>query len=175
MVRDNEEDSRVISYLSSQGEKYSFKEMWPRVVQARIDLLNEIQGVNNIQAIFRFSENEWSILEIAHHILKSSERVLNVVENLATKGTIENNLDIDPPRESTELTLQEIHDNLLDRGLDLSSLTPNLPERPSTMPTSDHSIFGPLHARSWYLFQRLHDIDHMKQIQKNKIHPDYPQ
>ena len=175
MVRDNEEDIRVVNYLSSQGEKYSFKEMWPRVMQARIDLLNEMQGVNIDQAIFRFSESEWSILEIANHILQSSERVLKVVEGLAINSIVEQSLNVDPPRESTELSLKEIHDSLLDRGLELSTLTPNLPERPSTTPTWDHSIFGPLHARSWYLFQRLHDIDHMKQIQKNKIHSNYPQ
>ena len=174
MVRDNEEDLKVINYLTSQGEKYTFKEMWPRVMQARIDLLNEIQGINNNQAIFKFSEDEWSILEIANHILQSSERVLSVVEKLAINGTIEGVLNIDPPMESTKLSLHEIHGNLLERGLDLSSLTPNLPERPSTIPTWDHSVFGPLHARSWYLFQRLHDIDHMKQMQKNKIHPNYP-
>jgi hypothetical protein len=35
-------------------------------------------------------------------------------------------------------------------------------------------FFGPLHCKAWYLFQRVHDIDHANQINAVKEAPGYP-
>ena len=40
----NEEESRIHSYLLSQGQKYSFMELLPRVIKARLVLLDEVNG-----------------------------------------------------------------------------------------------------------------------------------
>ena len=41
----NEEESRVQSYLLSQGQKYSFIELLPRVIKSRIVLIDEVGDV----------------------------------------------------------------------------------------------------------------------------------
>ena len=39
---------------------------------------------------------------------------------------------------------------------------------------SPHPFFGDLHARAWYLFQRVHDQDHAQQVLTNKTIDGYP-
>jgi hypothetical protein len=35
-------------------------------------------------------------------------------------------------------------------------------------------MFGPLNAREWFLFQRLHDVDHAAQIRAVREADGYP-
>ncbi|HAC19153.1 MAG TPA: hypothetical protein DCF78_11340, partial [Dehalococcoidia bacterium] len=46
---------------------------------------------------------------------------------------------------------------------------------PSLEIEARHTFFGQLHARAWYLFQRVHDLDHAQQIDKNKRDAGYPE
>jgi hypothetical protein len=41
-------------------------------------------------------------------------------------------------------------------------------------PTAPHPWFGELNCRAWYLFQRIHDTDHTRQIQAIKANPAFP-
>ena len=49
-----------------------------------------------------------------------------------------------------------------------------LPEPPSYVPTSPHGFFGELHGRAWFIFQRVHDIDHANQVNAIKETEGYP-
>ncbi len=40
--------------------------------------------------------------------------------------------------------------------------------------TAPHPWFGELNCRAWFLFQRVHDGDHTRQIQGIKAAPGYP-
>ena len=35
-------------------------------------------------------------------------------------------------------------------------------------------VFGELHARAWFLFQRTHDLDHVGQIEAIKAADGFP-
>ena len=67
-----EERQRVSGYLLSQGEKYGWLELWPRVVQGRLEFLEAIRDVNEKQGEFRPGEGDWTIREVAHHVLAGS-------------------------------------------------------------------------------------------------------
>ena len=159
--------------MLSQGEKYSFRELWVRVTQARLELLKAVEGVNGEQASFRPDETEWSILEVLDHLLTSSGRVATLVEALANRRARPAG-QVESPPEGTGLTIDEIRDVLLKDSVAWGALTERLPEPPSFDVQARHPAFGRLHARAWYLFQRVHDLDHANQIEKNKQASGYP-
>ena len=167
MTTEAEEARRVQSYLQRQGERYTFSELWVRLIKARIVLMDSAEGVTQELADFRPDPDEWSISEVLDHVITSSGRVADLVEALSEGGapTVDR---IDPPREETSLTIAELKTRLRDDAIEWTALTGRLPESPPTDPTAPHPFFGELHARAWYLFQRVHDLDHAGQIEKNQ-------
>ena len=167
MTTEAEEARRVQSYLQRQGERYTFSELWVRLIKARIELMDSVEGVTQEQAEFRPDADEWSISEVLDHVITSSGRVADLVEALSEGGAIATDR-IDPPREATWSTIAELKTRLRDDAIEWTALTEHLPESPPTNPTAPHPFFGELHARAWYLFQRVHDLDHAGQIEKNQ-------
>lgn len=168
-----DENARIRSYLLSQGEKYSFKEMWQRVVAARLELLEAIGSVNEEQASFRPAEGEWSVREVILHVLNWSREVRRLVQLLAN-GEAAGSRTIGSPRQEADLTIGQLRSQLLEDSLAWSVLTADLPDAPSFVATAPHPMFGELHTRAWYLFQRVHDLDHARQIQAIRQTPGYP-
>ena len=54
-------------------------------------------------------------------------------------------------------------------------LVASLPEGGNLERTWDHPWFGPLNFKEWIVFQRLHAMDHVQQIERLREHPDYPE
>src|SRR5690606_29477834 len=159
-------------YLA-QGEKYSFAELWPRATAARLDLLASLEGVTDEAAEWSPAPEEWSIKETTLHILKNSRSARRLVRALSA-GETGDTSGIEPPRETTDAPIQELRPQLRDDGIEWSATILELPPRPPTSPTARHSMFGELHARAWYLFQRTHDQDHRGQIEQVKAAHGYP-
>ena len=109
-----------------------------------------------------------------HHVVTSSGRVAETIESLA-HGNDPPTREIDPPRESAELSIAELRQRLTSDSLAWCALTERLPTSPNLEVTAPHPFFGELHAGGLYLFQRVHDLDHVGQISKNKNAPGYPQ
>lgn len=174
MATDSGEAQRVRSYLQSQGERYTFAELWPRLIRARVSVMDAVESVSQQQADFRFHPDEWSISEVLHHLITSSGRVAELVGALS-RGQAISAGRIDPPREETNVPIDELRTMLRDDSIAWTALTQSLPPAPPTEPTSPHTFFGELHARAWYLFQRVHDLDHAGQIAKNKQAEGYPE
>jgi hypothetical protein len=173
MATQSEGTGRVREYLLSQGEKYSFRDLWVRVTQARLELLKAIDGVTDEEASFRPDDVEWSILEVLDHLLASSAHVVGLVEALAN-GRERSPGPVEAPPNGTESTLDEMRGLLLKDSVAWAALPERLPEPPSFEVLARHPAFGRLHARAWYLFQRIHDLDHTDQIRKNREAPGYP-
>ncbi|MDP6663051.1 MAG: DinB family protein [SAR202 cluster bacterium] len=167
------EAERVRGYLLSQGERYTFAELWVRFVKARLDLIDAAAGVSDEQAAFKPDPDEWSILEVLSHVVTVSGRVSRLVETLANGGTRSAD-DVEDQQDHEVETIDRLRTRLLADSIAWSAMTERLPEPPSFDATSNHFAFGELHARAWYLFQRVHDMDHIGQIGKNKQTPGYP-
>lgn len=167
------EFDRMHRYYVSQGERYSVSELWPRAVQARLDLLGALEKVGDAEAEWSPSDEQWTIKEVAHHILNSSRNVRRLVQNLAA-GAEGDSSNIEPPRQTTDASMDQLRTELRDDGIDWAVATQELPPKPALEPTSPHSMFGDLHARAWYLFQRTHDLDHKGQIEAVKASEGYP-
>ena len=166
---------RVRSYLLGQGEKHSWLELWPRVVGARVALLDAVSDVSAEQAAFHPAEGEWSIAEVVHHAVNSSSGVARVIEQLAQGEQPPELTRTDPAREPAQASFDELRRSLAADSVNFASLAGRLPEPPSLESTHPHTFFGDLHCRAWYLFQRIHDQDHAGQIAKVKEAAGYPE
>ena len=167
MTTGSDQAERVRSYLLTQGERYTFAEIWVRFTKARIALIDSVSEVDQGQADFRPDVDEWSISEVLSHLVTSSGKVSEIVDALS-RGATPSPGRIDPPREETSLGIDELRERLTLDSLRWSALVERLPPAPSTVLTAPHPFFGELHARAWLLFQRVHDMDHAGQVEKNK-------
>lgn len=168
------EFERMHGYYVSQGERYSFSELWQRVVKARIELLESFAKVKDTDADWSPSTEAWSIREIVHHVLNSSRNTRQLVSALSV-GETGDSSQVDPLRAATDISMDELRDELRDDGIEWTTVIHQLPPRPSIKPTAPHSMFGELHARAWFLFQRTHDLDHKGQIESVLTADAYPE
>ena len=164
----NEEESRVQSYLLSQGQRYSFIELLPRVIKARIVLLDEVSDIDEDSADFAVSDKEWTISEILHHVAISEMRVRNVIDALVAGDDIDG-LEVDPPRETSFESIGQQKEELTRGLVEWCKMTELLPEFAPVKFTARHAFFGELHAGAWFLFQRVHDLDHANQVKSVKL------
>lgn len=170
---DADEVGRVRGYLLAQGEKYSWLDLWPRVIAGRLDFLDAITDVNSEQAAFQPGGDVWSIAEVGHHVLQASRNVQKVVRSLSAGGAAPAG-NVDPPREPARAPWDSLSHSIREDSVRLAALIDGLPEPPSFDAMSPHPFFGDLHARAWYLFQRVHDQDHAQQVLANKSIDAYP-
>lgn len=167
------EFDRMHGYYVSQGERYTFSELWPRAMQARLELLDALAKVGDAEAEWSPLAEDWSIKEVAHHVLNGSRSTLRLIQALSA-GESGDSSQIDPARTTTGASMDQLRAELRDDAIEWSAVTRELPPTPALEPTAPHSMFGELHARAWYLFQRTHDLDHKGQIEAVKDADGYP-
>ena len=167
------ESERMLQYYTVQGERNTFRSIWPKAVAARVDLLDALNKVSDEEASWSPSEDDWNIKEVAQHILNGSRTVCRLAQALSA-GETGDSSNIDPVRETTEASMDELREQLRDDGIVWTNVIAELPPTPPVQPTALHPMFGELHARAWFLFQRTHDLDHVGQINAIKAAPGYP-
>ena len=171
---DRAEVEQVRSYLFAQTQKYSWDNLWARVVGVRVALIEEITGVSDEQAeqlpgTDFGEESDWGIAQVVHHVITDSYKTLSTIESLA------NGIEVSR-RPVSELsgreTLSELVPFLLDASEHLTTVRKWIPEQPDLESTAPHMFFGELPCKAWFLFLRLHDTDHLNQIKtlKNELH-----
>ncbi len=174
----DDERQRVSGYMLSQGEKYSWLELWPRVVAGRLEFLNTLNRVTPEQAAWKPAPDDWSIEEVAQHVLDGSRRVASLVTDLSNgrepSATPQGIGAVDPAQREADMPFPDLVNALLDDSRIFANVIDGLPEPPSYKPTSPHGFFGELHGRAWFIFQRVHDIDHANQVNAIKGSEGYP-
>ena len=171
---DRVEVEQVRSYLFAQTQKYNWDDLWPRVVGARVALIEEIAGVSDEQAArlpgTDIGEGDaWGIAQIIQHVIIDGYKTLSTIESLA------NGIEVSR-RPASELSgreaLSELVPFLLDSSERLTTVRKWIPDQPDLESTAPHMFFGELPCKTWFLFLRLHDTDHLNQIKalKNELH-----
>lgn len=169
-----DERRRIAGYLRSQGEKYGWLELWPRVVQGRLEFLDSIGDVSPRQADFRLQDGAWTIREVAHHVLTGSRAVAETIERLARGEAAGSVRWTDPAKEPAAASLAGLRREILADSVVFSNLATRFSDDVSLQPTAPHGFFGPLHCRAWFIFQRVHDQDHARQVLAIKQAGAYP-
>jgi hypothetical protein len=167
MAGPTDEDLRVRSYLLAQANKLSLPEL---VTKVREDTA-PLHAIGAAVPAARFAErpapDEWSAAEVYTHIVQVNESGARAIEGILDHGT-------GPPRITDAISgetrgdLKTAEDywqayrarreRLLERVMRASG-DENLEIKIT------HNQFGPLSWREWLLFMRVHDLDHMRQLE----------
>ena len=174
----DDERSRVADYMLGQAEKYTWLELWPRVVAGRLEFLNAVARVTPEQAAWKPAEDDWSIAEVAQHVLDGSRRTYELVEALSQGRKPNTEAQaigaVDPERREAQLEWPDLLNALTEDSITFAGVTRNVPEPPNLERRVAHGFFGPLHGRAWFLFQRVHDQDHARQVAAIQAQNGFP-
>lgn len=167
MTTQQTEDERVRSYLLAQANKLSIPELVEKVRRDVLPLQEVAATVPPDRFFERPGHDDWSAAEVFTHILEMNERGAQAIEGVLDHGTLPPPID-DVMSGATRGDLRTAADywqayqarreQLLDRALEASG-----DEHLDVKIT--HNQFGALSWREWLLFMRVHDLDHMRQLQ----------
>ena len=166
------EVERIRSYLVAQANKLSVPEL---VAKVRTDT-QPLREIAVAVPADRFRErpgpDDWSAAEVFTHILTMTEHGARAIEGIVEQGAL-------PPRIDDELRHEErpgLH-TAEDYWQAFASRREQLYTRIERARGDEHldvkithPLFGPLNWREWLLFMRVHDLDHMRQIQAISEH-----
>ncbi len=166
------EAERVRGYLTAQANKLSIPELVAKVRTDTAPLREVAASVSPEHFFDRPRPEEWSAAEVFTHILEMNERgsaairgildggaVPDVLRDVMTGDTREGLSTVDDYWRAYQL----VREPLLDRVLEATG-NENLDVKIT------HSTFGDFSWREWLLFMRVHDLDHMRQLQANASH-----
>ena len=168
----SEEQQRVREYLVGQAEQRDWIELWPRAIAERGALLQAIARVSDTQADWSPGGDEWSIRQIVEHVIAVSRQTLRLIEDLAA-GRAEDVREPAPPT-NTPSSFARLRMHLAEHSVKLASLPERLPPMVNLEMTSPHQNFGELNSRAWFIFIRVHDTDHLQQIEAIQAADGYP-
>jgi hypothetical protein len=172
MVSPTDEDLRVRSYLLSQANKLSIPELVEKVRHDTLPLREVAAAVPPNRFFERPDPDDWSAAEVFTHILEMNERGAQAIEGILDHGTL-------PPLITDEMsgatraelrTAEDYWQAFTTRREQLFERVLRARGDEHLDITITHNQFGALSWREWLLFLRVHDLDHMRQLQSLAQH-----
>ena len=161
------ESDRIRSYLIAQAAKLSLPELVAKV-RADCQPLREA-GASVPSARFneRPAEGEWSAAEVWTHVLEMSEHGASSILGIIQDGQL--------PGRARDVISGETRSGLADSQAywdAYSAIREPFYEKLAGATGEEHldvkmthPMFGDFSWREWLLFMRVHDLDHMRQLQ----------
>jgi hypothetical protein len=112
-------------------------------------------------------------MEVLRHVVFEEEDVARRILELAA-GHPSAGTEIGRLRSREDATLGTLRHDLGEVRRNLFVLIEGIAGSERLDATSPHPWFGELNCRAWFLFQRVHDGDHTRQIQAIKASPAFP-
>ena len=167
MVLPDEARETVISYLTHQGRKDV-----PAIVEViereRRRLLDMLAEVSPEQEAYAPSAGQWSVRDVVEHVVAAERGVVEVIARLADVAAP----PAGPP--AAGRSLAELREHLAAVRAQLLALAKGIPSDAALHAKHEHFFFGPLNWKEWLAFQRVHDGDHLQQIEAIRGSPSYP-
>lgn len=167
---------QAIDYCKYQADK-GVDSLVALMQRTAADWQRNLAGLSEAQANFA-PPGEWSARDVVNHFLEVTSGVNGQIRKFTRTGAMPDTTD------EGELTAQgkakraetaaEMSDYIAELFDDIVALTRTLEGNASLDRTFPHPVFGQLNILEWTAFQRLHGMDHMQQIDKNKADPAYP-
>jgi hypothetical protein len=157
-----DEQKRIRSYLQAQGAKQSPADVIDKVRAAMADLRKAAAAVPAARFEERPAPEEWSGNEVMAHVVDAGrhfgDQIIAILDG--TKPVIrEREEGKKRTAEAWCAIVEEDRETLFARvGAADPAAHPD--------PTIEHRMFGLLNWREALLFMRLHDLDHVGQLQK---------
>ena len=161
------ESDRIRSYLVTQAAKLPIPELVEKVRTDSAAL--EAAGLAVPQGRFkeRPAEGEWSAAEVWTHVLQMSEHGAASITGILDLGAV--------PQRVRDVISGETRSGVDDSAAfwaAYKAVREPLYERVAKANGDEHAeikmnhpMFGDFTWREWFLFMRVHDLDHMRQLQ----------
>ena len=167
MTTPAEESARIPGYLIAQAAKLSIPDLVQKVRDDSAAL--EAAGASVPAARFseRPAEGEWSAAEVWTHVLQMSEHGAASITGILDAGKL-------PERARDEIsgetraglgTSTDYWNAYLAIRNPLYQRVANAAGDEHLEVKINHPEFGDFSWREWFLFMRVHDLDHMRQLQ----------
>ncbi len=161
----DEEQQRIRGYLQTQAAKLSIADLADKV---RNDMEQVHLAATAVPAA-RFCEQpgaaEWSANEVMAHVLDSARAGTTAIRRVIDTGSVPPPATDQVRKTATEQNAQEWWDALVADRQSLFQHVNAANGDEHLDVTWEHPFFGPLNWREWLLFQRIHDLDHARQLQ----------
>lgn len=169
--------AEVMAYMQHQASK-GLPSLATLMAKTGQEWVTCLDGMSEEQAGFG-QPGEWSSKAVLGHILSVSRRVnQQITEIAAGKNPGEPFTDPGPTQAEQamyrEKTIAELRGEATAMMTEAKAVAESLTEDAGLETKFRHPMFGPLNVPEWLAFQRVHSIDHMRQIDKNKADPAYP-
>ncbi len=134
-----------------------------------------LEGVSEAQAEFSPAAGEWTSKEVVTHFVLATSSVNDQIRKLASGEDVGQLASAAPDERPTETTsVAELSAETVAIFGEIVKLTRELEGNAYLDRQFPHPAFGQLTIMQWIAFQRLHGMDHMQQIDKNKADAGYP-
>lgn len=168
--------------LLTRGQESDWPEIWSEVVAMRLRVLHAIASISEEQATWKPAPDAWSIDETVRHLLPSSVGVIAIITALCSGRDPLEGTAYDGPGDITAHEVAPgfdgpfagLRDALREDSIAFAALPRRLPASPDLERTFPHMYFGPLPARSWFAFQRVHDRAHLNQLEEIAAGDGFP-
>jgi hypothetical protein len=172
MTTPTDEDQRVRGYLLTQANKLSIPDLVTKVRTDTAPLRDIAAAVPAQHFTERPSSGDWSAAEVYTHILDMNERGARAIEGILDQGTLPAPIS-DTMTGGTRAGLAGAEQYWQVYSVRREALLARV-----LRATGDehleleivHNQFGPFSWREWLLFMRVHDLDHMRQLQSLTAH-----
>ncbi|MBK6562098.1 MAG: DinB family protein [Dehalococcoidia bacterium] len=165
------EAERVRGYILTQANKLTIPELVDKVRTDTAPLREAAASVPEDRFFDRPNSEDWSAAEVFTHILDMNDRGAELIAGILDSGAAPAAV-ADVMTGETRGGLKHAEDfwqayvakrePLLERVL--------LARGDEYLEVRVRSSFGDLTWREWLLFMRVHDLDHMRQLQTNAAH-----
>jgi len=172
MTAPDPEAQRIRSYLVTQANRLTIPELVEKMTADALQLRDAAAAVPPADFNDRPGADEWSAAEVLTHVLEMTERGAESIEGILDHGAI-------PPRMADQISgetrsgLQTAADYwqafTARRELLYARVLGASGDEHLEIPIT-HPNFGPFSWREWLLFMRVHDLDHMRQLQAITAH-----
>ncbi|MGD9932671.1 MAG: DinB family protein [Dehalococcoidia bacterium] len=167
MAEQADEFARIRGYLIAQAAKLSMPDL---IVKVREDSLPLRQAAGLIPAsrmADRPADGEWSGAEVWTHILEMNEHGLRAISGILDHGTL--------PERVSDTISGDVRKGLSSGDDYYAAYLPRREELLARVSRASgdeypeikisHSMYGDLSWRQRLLFMRVHDLDHLRQLQ----------
>jgi len=140
-------------------------DLWPAVAAARAAFIEALEGVSEADALRHpgGDEAEWSVLQVAQHVLGWTRNVDEVIEAAARGVAVAKHPRGHLPSGSPA-TLAETRHALVEASTRFLALPSRVPEAADEALTVAHEVYGDLNYAGWFARCAAHDAGHLDQV-----------
>jgi len=165
---------QAVGYCSHQASK-GIDSLVALMQRTGDDWKRCLDGVSETQADFSPAKGEWTTKEVVTHFLTTTGGVNDQIRKLTRGEDVGQLAPGGPDQRPTETpSVPELSAETVAIFDEIADLTRALEGNGNLGKQFPHPAFGQLDILQWIAFQRLHGMDHMQQIEKNKADAGYP-